>query len=329
MSLQAGRFDIIKGDGWLFSDPSGLDGSRDGYTNAFDLAYVRGHSKIELIGVYNPKYDEFFPVVNATPIVDLTNPANSGTVKYAIPSQAQVGRQLQEWDQTAIGIYYTNRERKNTDVDIYGFFNKYYADIRRPSYFMYLPDRHFFLLGGRVFQRMKRLPGVSVTAEFAYELGTEDSMNPAFANFDLRAFGGFAYAKKSFDAKCKPYVIAGFWVLSGQNPNSRTVGNFSPIFERSFNTSLSENAPSWSEFYTSSYNYEQGIYDWTNLKMAQVEAGFTPMKQLTLVGGYAHVDSMYPFAVNPYHAPGSVSPSAPPTGYSAPESAAVNWPKLA
>ena len=48
--------------------------------------------------------------------------------------------------------------------------------------------------------------------------------------------------------------------------------------------------------------------------MAQAEAGFTPVKQLTFVGGYAHVDSMYPFAVNPYHVAGSVSPAAPPAG---------------
>jgi hypothetical protein len=73
--------------------------------------------------------------------------------------------------------------------------------------------------------------------------------------------------------------------------------------------SLTGEAPSWSEFYIFSQGYEEGSYYWTNLKMAQVESGFTPVKQLTFVGGYAHLDSMQPFAVNPYHAVGSVEPA--------------------
>ena len=314
LSMQAGRFEIVKGDGWLFSDPSALDGSREGYDNAFDLTYRLGDSKFELIGIDNPKYDEFFPVWNKAPIVDPTNPCNSGTIKNYVPALAETGKQLQEWNQTAIGIYYTNRQRRNTDVEAYTFFNKSYGDIRKPTYYMYLPDRHYTLFGGRVVQRLQQVPGLSLTGEFAYEAGTEDSMSSAVPNFDIRAWGGYGYAKKRFQVKFDPYVTAGFWALSGQDPKSRTVGNFDPLFSRATNVSLTGDAPGWSEFYAYSTGYEEGSYYWTNLKMAQAESGFTPVKWLTLIGGYAHLDAMQPFAVNPYHAVGSVKPAVAPTG---------------
>lgn len=315
LSMQAGRFEIAKGDGWLFSDPSALDGSREGYDNAVDVTYRRGNSKIELIGIDNPKYDEFFPVWNKQPIVDPTNPANNGTIKNYVPALAQTGKQLQEWDQEAVGVYYTNREWKSTDVEVYTFFNKSYGDLRKATYYLYLPDRHYGLIGGRVVHRLKQVSGLSVTGEFAYESGTEDSMKAGVPNFDMRAWGGFGYAKKRFAVKFNPYVTAGFWALSGQDPNSRTVGNFDPLFERSTNMTVSGgDAPSWSEFYVYSQGCEEGNYYWTNLKMAQVESGFTPVKRFTLVGGYAHLDAMEPFAVNPYHATGSVSPATPTAG---------------
>ncbi|HXM63196.1 MAG TPA: hypothetical protein VN950_20215 [Terriglobales bacterium] len=309
LSMQAGRFEIVKGDGWLFSDPSGLDGSREGYDNAVDLAYKFKSSKLELIGIDNPKYDEFFPVWNKLPMTDASNPYNVGSVKGFIPALAENGKQLQEWDQTAVGAYYTNRELKNTDIDAYTFYNKSYGDIRKSTTYMYLPDRDYTLFGGRAVQRVKQIPGLSLTGEGAYEAGTEDSAKGGVANFDIRAWGAYGYAKQKINVKTKPYVTAGYWALSGQNPNSRTVGNFDPLFQRSTNMSLTGDAPSWSEFYVYSEAYEEGSYYWTNLKMAQVESGFTPVKQLTFVGGYASLDSMQPFAVNPYHAVGSVAPA--------------------
>ncbi|HKT47151.1 MAG TPA: hypothetical protein VJP87_06460 [Candidatus Acidoferrales bacterium] len=313
LSLQAGRFNIVKGDGWLFSDPSAVDGSRDGYDNAFDFAYRHGRSRFELIGVDNPAYDEFFPTVNKTPIADAANPANSGAIKNAIPASAQAGKQLQEWNQTALGIYYTNREFRNTDLDAYGFFDKDYGDIRKPTSYLYQPDRRYFLFGGRIVQRVKSLPGVTVTAEFAYEAGAENSMSAA-PNFDLRAWGGFAYLRKSFRVKFSPYIIGGYWALSGQKANSRTDTEFEPMLERTFNTSLNTDAPSWSEFYAFSYGYEIGTYYWTNLKMPQVEGGFSPAKRATIVVGYADMNAMQPFAVNPFHAAGSVQPAVAPAG---------------
>jgi hypothetical protein len=210
--------------------------------------------------------------------------------------------------------HWTNRQLQSTDIEAYSFFVKSYGDIRKKTNYLYMPDRHYALTGGRIVQRVPQISGLSLTAEFAFQDGTQDSMSAVVPNFDLRAWGGFGYAKKSFQVRFNPYVTAGFWALSGQDPNSRTVGNFEPTFERTFNTTLSGDAPSWSEFYAYASTAEEGTYFWTNLKMAQLEAGFTPWKRFTFVGGYAHMDSMQPFAVNPYHAVGSVNPALPAAG---------------
>ena len=313
VSLQAGRFDIFKGEGFIFGDGSALDTSRDVYFNAFDLAYTANRSKIELIGIYDPKYD-FFAVANRQPIVDASNPSNQGSIKGAVASLAQSGRQLNEWDEAALGAYYTNRDFKNTDFDAYTFFKKDYADIRLNTNYLYLPDRHYTVVGGRFVHRPPQLSGFSITGEFAYEVGTEDSMTASAANLDIRAWGGYGYAKKKFKTKYSPYVIAGFWALSGQDPESKTVGDFDPVFSRWPNNSPSGEGPFWSEFYGYGLTPERGIAYWTNMKMAKTEAGFTPWKPVTFVFGYSHMNAMQPFSVNPYHAVGSIKPAAATAG---------------
>src|SRR6516164_8706871 len=57
------------------------------------------------------------------------------------------------------------------------------------------PVRNFWRARGAPVATSKR---ASVTGEFAYEAGTEDSMS-AMPNFDLRAWGGFGYAKQRFN----------------------------------------------------------------------------------------------------------------------------------
>jgi hypothetical protein len=161
VSLQVGRFDIVKGDGWLFSDASALDGSRSGYDNAFDLAYRMNNSRFEVIGIDNPMYDEFFPVWNKQPIVDPTNPCNGGTVKNYVANLAETGKQLQEWSQEAIGLYYTNRDLTNSDFEAYTFFNKSFGDLRKPTYYLYLPDRRYGIFGGRAVHRLQRVKGLA------------------------------------------------------------------------------------------------------------------------------------------------------------------------
>jgi hypothetical protein len=196
MSLQAGRFDIFKGDGFIFGDGSALDTSRDVYFNAFDIAYTGRKAKLELIGIYDPKYD-LFPVANAFPITNPANPSNTGSVKGAVASLAQTGKQLNEWDETAIGAYYTNRDFKNTDFDAYSFFKKDYGDIRLKTNYLYLPDRHYTVFGGRFVHRPPQIAGLSFTGEFAYEAGTGDSMTASRANLDLRAGAGMDTPKKN------------------------------------------------------------------------------------------------------------------------------------
>jgi hypothetical protein len=311
LSLQVGRFEIIKGDGWLFADPSSLDGGRSNYSNAFSLKYSRQKSTFELLGILNPKYDEFFPVIAPLAAFNRSNPAASGAVSGANPALTQSGKQLQEWDEAALGVYYTNRRRANTDIDSYVFFQRASNDIRSPGNYLYLPDRHFTVLGGRMVRRLQRVRNLSLVGEFSYELGTESSMRPEVPNFDIRAWGGYGYVSKRSERKTRPFVMAGFWAMSGQDPHSRTVGNFDPLFARWGHSPALGEEPDWSDFYVNSLGPESGNRFWTNLKLAQLESGFTPLKPITITVAYARLGAFDPFAVNPFHAAGSVSPATP------------------
>lgn len=64
--IKAGRFDLSGrdyGEGFLIDDGTALDGSRTFYFNGMQLKYNMGKSNVELIGVYNPQYDDM-PIIN-------------------------------------------------------------------------------------------------------------------------------------------------------------------------------------------------------------------------------------------------------------------------
>ena len=64
LSLRVGRQNLMRGEGFLLMDGTPGDGSRSLYDNAIDLAYSRKKSKVELIGIMNPKYDRMLPRIN-------------------------------------------------------------------------------------------------------------------------------------------------------------------------------------------------------------------------------------------------------------------------
>src|SRR6516165_4561954 len=85
LSLKVGRQDLIRGEGLILLEGTSGDGSRSTYFNAVDLAYEFGKSKIEAIGILDPRQDRFLPRIN-------------DQHKY-----------LQDWDEQALGLYYTGK----------------------------------------------------------------------------------------------------------------------------------------------------------------------------------------------------------------------------
>jgi hypothetical protein len=266
LSFRIGRQDIMRGEGFVLFDGTSGDGSRTSYFNAVDLSYSWKKSKLELIGILDPRQERFLPLIH---------------------DQA---RYLQEWDEQALGLYYSDRNHKATDVDAYYFYKKEVNDFRAPTNALFQPDRQIHTLGARMVRRLNH--GVTVTGEFAGQWGTQHA-NPAVGlqTADIKAWGGYSYVKKSFQRKLKPYILGGVWALSGTDSSTPTqIGGFDPIFSR---------WPKWSDLYIYSEVPEKGVAYWTNNRMFQAEAGFTPWKPVTFRATLYEEDAFHPSGATP------------------------------
>jgi hypothetical protein len=271
LSLSVGRQDIMRGEGFLFFDGSSGDGSRTQYFNAASINYQHAKSKIELLGILDPKLDRFFGIIH-------------DQKKY-----------LNEWDEQGVGAYYTDRNHKNTDWDVYYFYKKEINDYRAKTNYQFQPNRGVNTLGGRLVERLPE--GWSITAEYAGQWGNQHA-NPyavpagqtaatGQSAEDIRAWGGFGYVKKTFATAWKPYIQVGFWGFSGDDPNNKkTLKGFDPLFSR---------WPKWSELYLYSLVFERGVAYWTNNMLEQVEVGATPVKGLNLRATVYEEKAFHPF----------------------------------
>jgi hypothetical protein len=264
LALTVGRQDLMFGEGFLVLDGSAGDGPRTNYVNAFDFTYTHRKSHWDLVGILDPRQDRILPKLH-------------NQHKY-----------LNEWNEQAIALYYTNREVKGFNWDAYYILKKETNDYRAATNAQFQPDRHIDTLGARA---VKQFPqGLTVTGEFAYQWGAQHA-NIVLARpaEDIRAWGGFVYAKKQVAQKYKPYFLAGYWALSGDD--GKTTGTnegFDPLFSR---------WPKWSGGYVFSLTPEKGTGYWTNLKMPQAEVGFTPVKQLTVKGVAYFMSSFHPYTL--------------------------------
>jgi hypothetical protein len=201
LSLRVGRQNLMKGEGFLLFEGTPGDGSRTIYFNAVDLVYTRKKSKIELIGILQPKYDRLFPVIH-----DQHKP-------------------LQDWDQSSLGFYYTDNNHKNMPFEAYYFYTKEVKDYLPATNPQFQPDRHVSTLGGRTVRQF--LHGWSATGEFAVQWGAQHP------DVVVHGWGGYTYVKKQFAGGWKPYLQAGWWGFSGDDPNtSGTIEGWDPLYSR-------------------------------------------------------------------------------------------------
>lgn len=255
LSVKVGRQDIAFGEGFILQDGSAVDGPRTGYLNAVDITYSREKSSLHLLGILDPRQDRFLPILH------------------------NQHRYLNEEDEQAAGFYYTDRNHENTDLDAYYFLKKEINDYRDKARPQFQPDRHVNTLGARAVHRFGR--GFTATGEFAVQRGRQHPDTP------IRAWGGYGYIKKQFHAGMDPFVLGGYWAMSGDDPKTAQYEGWSPPFMR---------WPKWGGMYSWSMVPEKGIAYWTNIKMLQAEAGFTPWKPVTLKGIIYVTDSFHPYA---------------------------------
>jgi len=259
LSMRVGRQNLMKGEGFLLLEGNTMDGSRSIYHNAAVISYNSGKSTLDFIGILDPAYDQYLPRIH------------------------NQHRLLQEWDESALGAYYTNKKSKQTSFESYYFYKTEVRDTRSAAHPQFQPDRHVHTAGGRVVRQLPR--GWSATGEFALQRGKQYPGTP------ISAWGGYSYLKRTFAARSKPYILGGYWAMSGDDP--RTAGRiegWDPLFSR---------WPKWSEMYIYSQFPEKSPAYWTNAAMWQAEFGITPIKPLDLRVTWYRMGAFQPFPGSP------------------------------
>lgn len=248
LTLSIGRQEWGKNDGFLFMDGTSGDGSRTTYMNMVDLAYTHKKSQLEIVGILDPRGDHLFPIIHNQRV------------------------NLTEWNEQAVGAYYTDRNHKNTDIDIFYFLKKEVKDYRAPTNSLFQPDKHVNTIGTHLAHRMPN--GLSVKGEAVLQFEALHA-NPAqkLAATSYAAFGGYVNVTKQFlTVKGKPFVLGGYTVLSGSDKQADHVG-FDPIFSR---------WPMFSESYLYTQVEEKGVGYSSNDRIFTAEVGFNPLKAITL-----------------------------------------------
>lgn len=259
LSLRLGRQNLLKGEGFLFLEGNPWDGSRAIYSNAAVLGYERGKGKIEFIGIFNPRTDRLLPRIN------------------------DKHRQLVEWNESALGVYYTDHHLRKTDLEAYTFYKREWGDPRVRTHAQFQADRYVYTTGARAVHQLPR--AFSLTGEFAGQWGSQRPRR------DIRAWGGYGYLKRTFGARKAHYASFGYYGLSGSNPATpNVIGNWDPLFAR---------WPKWSEGYIYTQFKELGVAYWSNIGMWQGEGVYAPWKPLSLRGTYYFMHSYHPYPGNP------------------------------
>jgi hypothetical protein len=185
-------------------------------------------------------------------------------------------RLLVDWDDQALGVYLTRNLKRGSSLEGYYFIKKELHTTCAPSSPLFQPDRRVNTAGARTIQRLT--PSLSITGEFAVQHGVQNPGVP------VHAWGGFGYVKRTFKHRLHPYLKAGYWALSGSSRPDHT-GDWDALFSRG----------AWyGDLNLYSEMNERGVGYMTNLKMAQMEAGFAPSKRLGYKFIWEHMSAFHP-----------------------------------
>jgi hypothetical protein len=260
-ALRIGRQNISRGDGFILHKGTSGEGSRTLYFNAFNLSYSNKKSKLEIMGMLQPRMDRLLPVIHDR------------------------SRVLVEWDEQALGAYYTDKNFKTTNFQAYYFYKKEFHDRRPVSNVQFQPDRHIHTLGGRITQQMDK--GLEVDGELAVQWGVQKPSIP------VKGLAGYAYLKKTWSRRWSPSLSFGYYGLSGDDADTKgKIEGWDPVFSR-------WSKWSGSELYLLILQKEKGNAYWTNVGMWRAEAYFSPLRMLITRLIYYHMNSFHSYQGSP------------------------------
>jgi hypothetical protein len=207
-TVRAGRQPVERGEGFALRDGTPLDGARSTYSNALIVSRAIGPSVVELIGLSNPRRDRYLP-------------------RWHEPAG---GKTIAEWDEQAIALYSTTTVPAGS-VEAYGLVKWEHDDPRSQTTRGYQPDRRLQALGSRFKSKVRA--GWSFTGELVGEWGRQDQDPVTLGgDVDVRAWGGYAYARRNLPLRGAPFLELGTLLLSGDDPSTRTIEAFDPLFAR-------------------------------------------------------------------------------------------------
>ena len=152
LSLRVGRQNLGEGEGFILFEGTPGDGSRSIYFNALNLSYTRKKSKLELLGILDPSRERFLPSIN------------------------NQHKPLQDWDDQALGVYYTDKNLARTSFEGYYFYKKEVHDRLAALGSVIQPDRHVSTLGGRVVEQIApRVTGGDQAGERLFVLARQQT----------------------------------------------------------------------------------------------------------------------------------------------------------
>lgn len=275
LDIRIGRQELRYGNGRVFSDGTPKDASRTTYFNALKATW-KGWSdtRLDLIGIYNPPIDKLALNSSDRDLTGYTSSANNDDVT-----------------DSGAGAYLTVNRWADCPLELYGFYQHLTAWVQAP-----LKDKQKKVLPAAAGQTLNASQtvlengsldrgtcGFRVAPHFSDQLTGNLEAAVQFGKkgeADILAWMVDAGVTNQLPVLCdyKPAVFAGFYFLSGSDPNSSRLDGWHAPWARDLQdsriTALSFDA--------------DGYFDWTNLMRPSVGVICSPCSRLTttLIGSY-------------------------------------------
>lgn len=243
LSLILGRQEIMFGDRWLIYDGTTTDGSRTEFFDAARLIWnLRDYKTTVNFIYYDLKADSerWLPVVNSR------------------------NKPLSEQDRRGAVVYLENRSVKNIQIDGYFIYNNERKALAAGN------TGEEFIVGTRAQTRLGK--HWKSHTELAIQSGTKN-YNPLFA------YGLNAMVEYLFNDAFQTKLHLGYEYLSGDDPNTKRIEAWEPLFGR---------RALWSELMVFTFGAENNgrTGEWSNLQRIDFGTTITPIKNIEFSASY-------------------------------------------